>query len=89
MEDWIRGWDFATSGFLIGEVVLAGITEAYKDHFVTKASNYPRAWWISCQAEWQLRFEWAVAEQRRQEEFHERNPASAATTPGGRGAPSS
>ena len=75
VDEWVEGWNFATTGFVMGDVVEKGVAEAYRDYFAALAKIYPRAWWVACQAEWQLRFEWAVQERRRQAAFHAECPS--------------
>ena len=82
VDEWCDGWNFATTGFVMGFVVEKGVAEAYRDYFVALAKLYPRAWWVACQAEWELRFEWAVQERRRQAAFHEECPALSKYDPG-------
>ena len=75
LDDWEAAWDFATVGFVMSGTVDRGVADAYKAFFKKMANNYPDAWWLAYQADWQLRHEWANEEKRRQKAFHEDNPA--------------
>ena len=57
-----------------GGYVDKGVADMYMECFVNLAKSYPRAWWICCTAELELRYEWAVTEKRRQREFHSTCP---------------
>jgi hypothetical protein len=81
LDDWLEAWAFATTGFVMGNVVSVGVADAYRDNFKKLCSNYPRAWWICAQAEWEYRFEFAVEELRRQREFHAAAPNVSAFDP--------
>ena len=70
LEDWIDGWRFASTGFIMGAYLDEGVADGYRDFFVALAKSYPDCWWICCKAEWELRHEWAIRERRRQEQFH-------------------
>ena len=74
LDDWIEGWEFAMTGFVMGATCARGLADAYMKFFVKMAKMYPQCWHIACQAEWELRFEWAVKELRRQKLFHAENP---------------
>ena len=74
LEDWLEGWAFATTTFVMGGIVERGVADAYAVHFKEMAENYPAAWWICCLAEWEFRFEFATEELARQKEFHTMNP---------------
>jgi hypothetical protein len=74
LEDWLEGWAFATTTFVMGGIVERGVADAYAAHFKEMAENYPAAWWICCLAEWEFRFEFATEELARQKEFHAANP---------------
>ena len=54
------------TGMVMMGYVDVGVATAYKDYVVNLAKTYPKSWWIICTAEWELRFEWAVSERRRQ-----------------------
>ena len=74
LDEWIEGWEFASVGFVMAHGVEKGVADAYRDHFKHLAVQYPRAWWISCMAEWELRHEWSLQELRRQRAFHAEYP---------------
>ncbi|MDP6955271.1 MAG: hypothetical protein QF599_04785, partial [Planctomycetota bacterium] len=81
LEDWLEGWAFATTGFVMGAVVERGVADAYRDHFRNMCENYPKAWWIACQAEWEFRFEFVTEELRRQRDFHAASPGLSGFNP--------
>ena len=64
--DWTEGWRYAMTGSVMGRVVERGVAEAYETFFVRMSKMYPTCWHICCQAEWELRFEWAGRGLRRQ-----------------------
>ena len=74
LDDWLEGWQFAMTGFVMGASVERGVAETYMNFFSRMAKAYPGCWHLACQAEWQLRFEWAKKELRRQRRFHAENP---------------
>ena len=81
LDDWLDGWAFATTGFVMGAVIERGVADAYRDHFKGMCENYPRAWWVACQAEWEFRFEFVPGELRRQRDFHAASPELSAFSP--------
>ena len=74
LDDWLQGWAFATTGFVMGDIVERGVADAYAENFKKMANNYPNAWWVCCMAEWEFRYEFAVEEVARQRQFFEQNP---------------
>ena len=74
LEDWLEGWAFATTTFVMGGIVERGVADAYAAHFKEMAENYPAAWWICCLAELEFRFEFATEELARLKEFHTLDP---------------
>ena len=81
LDDWLEAWAFATTGFVMGEIVTVGVADAYRDNFKKLCDSYPTSWWICCQAEWEFRFEFAVDELRRQKDFHAAAPTVSAFDP--------
>ena len=73
-EEWEAAWDFATVSFVMGGHIDKGVADAYKAFLKKLAINYAAVWWMVCQADWHMRFEWAVEERRRQQSFHDENP---------------
>ncbi|CAK0839052.1 unnamed protein product [Prorocentrum cordatum] len=73
---WIEAWDFASAGFLMGDVMDRAVAEGYRDFFTRMVRNYPGAetWAVCADAEWTFRFEFAADELERQRQFHGTSP---------------
>lgn len=81
LSAWEAEWQFATTGFIMGDYVERGVADAYKDKFIEFAKSYPEAWWVCCKAEWEFRFEYALVELRRQRSFHAQFPGMSQYNP--------
>ena len=81
LQEWVEGWNFATTGFVMGAYIERGVADAYRQMFVEMAGNYPTSWWICCRAEWEFRHEFAVTELRKQRQFHAAHPDMSAYDP--------
>ena len=75
-EDWGVAWDFASVCWAMAGIIERGVADTYRDYVKNLAQTYPHAWWVACQADWEIRFEWAVHEYRRQREFHGESPGA-------------
>ena len=69
MEDWREAWQFAAAVIVMGDIIERGVADAYAEHFKGMCENYPTAWWVCAQADWEYRMEFCVEEKRRQEDF--------------------
>ncbi|CAK0859451.1 unnamed protein product, partial [Prorocentrum cordatum] len=76
LDAWIKAWDFAPAGFLMGDVMDRAVAEGYRGFFARMVRNYPgaEAWAVCADAEWTFRFEFAADELERQRQFHGTSP---------------